>query len=105
LVLAAEFIYYDSGQPVQSFCSSLALMTSLPLTPFGVVLAPLVWFTLSMFSVIKCHADGAGDQNAILRISAIRMRATTSTLKAAIPVLEMQRAPWKPPRSACAPFI
>ena len=44
---------HDSGQPVQSFLQPLALMTSLPLTLIGVVLALLMFrSTLSMFSII-----------------------------------------------------
>jgi HAE1 family hydrophobic/amphiphilic exporter-1 len=77
LVMAILFIYMILASQFKSFLQPLALMTSLPLTLIGVVLA-LLFFrsTLSMFSVIGIvMLMGLVTKNAILLIDfAIRMR-------------------------------
>ena len=77
LVLAILFIYMILASQFKSFLQPLALMTSLPLTLIGVVLA-LLFFrsTLSMFSVIGIiMLMGLVTKNAILLVDfAIRMR-------------------------------
>jgi HAE1 family hydrophobic/amphiphilic exporter-1 len=53
LALAVIFIYMILASQFKSFVQPLALMTSLPLTLIGVVLALLMFgSTLSMFSII-----------------------------------------------------
>ena len=77
LVLAVLFIYMILASQFKSFLQPLALMTSLPLTLIGVVLALLAFgSTLSMFSVIGVvMLMGLVTKNAILLIDfAIRMR-------------------------------
>jgi HAE1 family hydrophobic/amphiphilic exporter-1 len=77
LVLAVVFIYMILASQFKSFLQPLALMTSLPLTLIGVVLALLMFrSTLSMFSVIGVvMLMGLVTKNAILLVDfAIRSR-------------------------------
>lgn len=77
LVLAVVFIYMILASQFKSFLQPLALMTSLPLTLIGVVLALLMFHsTLSMFSVIGVvMLMGLVTKNAILLVDfAIRAR-------------------------------
>ncbi|MBA4326817.1 MAG: nodulation protein NolG [Polaromonas sp.] len=77
LVLAILFIYMILASQFRSFLQPLALMTSLPLTLIGVVLALLLFrSTLSMFSIIGVvMLMGLVTKNAILLVDfAIRMR-------------------------------
>jgi hydrophobic/amphiphilic exporter-1 (mainly G- bacteria), HAE1 family len=77
LALAVIFIYMILASQFKSFLQPIALMTSLPLTLIGVVLA-LLFFgsTLSMFSVIGViMLMGLVTKNAILLVDfAIRSR-------------------------------
>jgi HAE1 family hydrophobic/amphiphilic exporter-1 len=78
LVLAIVFIYMILASQFKSFLQPLALMTALPLTLIGVVLALLIFnSTLSMFSVIGViMLMGLVTKNAILLVDfAIRARA------------------------------
>ena len=77
LVMAVLFIYMILASQFKSFLQPLALMTSLPLTLIGVVIALLLFgSTLSMFSVIGIvMLMGLVTKNAILLVDfAIRMR-------------------------------
>jgi HAE1 family hydrophobic/amphiphilic exporter-1 len=77
LVLAIVFIYMILASQFRSFLQPLALMTALPLTLIGVVLALLMFrSTLSMFSVIGVvMLMGLVTKNAILLVDfAIRAR-------------------------------
>jgi hydrophobic/amphiphilic exporter-1 (mainly G- bacteria), HAE1 family len=77
LALAVIFIYMILASQFKSFLQPLALMTSLPLTLIGVVLALLMFrSTLSMFSVIGIvMLMGLVTKNAILLVDfAIRSR-------------------------------
>lgn len=77
LVLAILFIYMILASQFKSFLQPMALMTSLPLTLIGVVLALLLFrSTLSMFSIIGVvMLMGLVTKNAILLVDfAIRMR-------------------------------
>ena len=77
LALAVIFIYMILASQFKSFFQPVALMTSLPLTLFGVVLALLLFrSTLSMFSVIGVvMLMGLVTKNAILLVDfAIRSR-------------------------------
>ncbi len=77
LVLAIIFIYMILASQFKSFLQPLALMTALPLTLIGVVLALLMFGSaLSMFSVIGVvMLMGLVTKNAILLVDfAIRMR-------------------------------
>ncbi|MFT6589985.1 MAG: HAE1 family hydrophobic/amphiphilic exporter-1 [Rhodoferax sp.] len=77
LVLAIVFIYMILASQFKSFLQPLALMTALPLTLIGVVLALLLFnSTLSMFSVIGVvMLMGLVTKNAILLVDfAIRAR-------------------------------
>jgi hydrophobic/amphiphilic exporter-1 (mainly G- bacteria), HAE1 family len=77
LALAVIFIYMILASQFKSFLQPLALMTSLPLTLIGVVLALLMFHsTLSMFSVIGVvMLMGLVTKNAILLVDfAIRMQ-------------------------------
>lgn len=77
LVLAIVFIYMILASQFKSFFQPLALMTSLPLTLIGVVLALLMFgSTLSMFSIIGIvMLMGLVTKNAILLVDfAIRAR-------------------------------
>jgi HAE1 family hydrophobic/amphiphilic exporter-1 len=78
LVLAVVFIYMILASQFKSFLQPLALMTALPLTLIGVVLALMMFHsTLSMFSVIGVvMLMGLVTKNAILLVDfAIRARA------------------------------
>jgi HAE1 family hydrophobic/amphiphilic exporter-1 len=77
LAMAIIFIYMILASQFKSFLQPLALMTALPLTLIGVVLALLMFgSTLSMFSVIGVvMLMGLVTKNAILLVDfAIRMR-------------------------------
>ena len=77
LALAVLFIYMILASQFRSFLQPLALMTSLPLTLIGVVLALLMFgTTLSMFSIIGIiMLMGLVTKNAILLVDfAIRAR-------------------------------
>ena len=77
LVLAIVFIYMILASQFKSFLQPLALMTSLPLTLIGVVLALLMFRSaLSMFSIIGVvMLMGLVTKNAILLVDfAIRAR-------------------------------
>jgi hydrophobic/amphiphilic exporter-1 (mainly G- bacteria), HAE1 family len=77
LVLAVVFIYMILASQFKSFLQPLALMTALPLTLIGVVLALMMFHsTLSMFSVIGVvMLMGLVTKNAILLVDfAIRAR-------------------------------
>jgi hydrophobic/amphiphilic exporter-1 (mainly G- bacteria), HAE1 family len=77
LAMAIVFIYMILASQFRSFLQPLALMTSLPLTLIGVVLALLMFgSTLSMFSIIGIvMLMGLVTKNAILLVDfAIRMR-------------------------------
>ena len=77
LVLAVLFIYMILASQFKSFLQPLALMTALPLTLIGVVLALLMFgSTLSMFSIIGVvMLMGLVTKNAILLVDfAIRVR-------------------------------
>jgi HAE1 family hydrophobic/amphiphilic exporter-1 len=78
LVLAVVFIYMILASQFKSFLQPLALMTALPLTLIGVVLALMMFnSTLSIFSVIGVvMLMGLVTKNAILLVDfAIRARA------------------------------
>ncbi|MCF8210530.1 MAG: efflux RND transporter permease subunit [Rhodoferax sp.] len=78
LVMAVVFIYMILASQFKSFLQPLALMTALPLTLIGVVLALMMFnSTLSMFSVIGVvMLMGLVTKNAILLVDfAIRARA------------------------------
>ncbi len=77
LVMAILLIYMILASQFKSFLQPMALMTSLPLTLIGVVLALLMFrSTLSMFSIIGIvMLMGLVTKNAILLVDfAIRMR-------------------------------
>lgn len=77
LVMAILFIYMILASQFKSFLQPMALMTSLPLTLIGVVLALLLFGSaLSMFSIIGIvMLMGLVTKNAILLVDfAIRMR-------------------------------
>ena len=77
LAMAIIFIYMILASQFKSFLQPLALMTSLPLTLIGVVLALMAFgSTLSMFSIIGVvMLMGLVTKNAILLVDfAIRMR-------------------------------
>ena len=96
LVLAILFIYMILASQFKSFLQPLALMTSLPLTLIGVVLALLMFrSTLSMFSIIGVvMLMGLVTKNAILLVDfAIRMREDrTDTDGRRIPGMERSEA-------------
>jgi len=80
LAMAVIFIYMILASQFKSFFQPLALMTALPLTLIGVVLALLMFnSTLSMFSVIGVvMLMGLVTKNAILLVDfAIRARAAS----------------------------
>jgi HAE1 family hydrophobic/amphiphilic exporter-1 len=108
LAMAVIFIYMILASQFKSFLQPLALMTALPLTLIGVVLALMMFnSTLSMFSVIGVvMLMGLVTKNAILLVDfAIRARAIARTRRARIPGMDRASRPaaW-PPRCACAPF-
>jgi len=83
LVLAIVFIYMILASQFKSFFQPLALMTALPLTLIGVVLALLMFrSTLSIFSVIGIvMLMGLVTKNAILLVD-FTIRARTSGIDA-----------------------
>ncbi|MBK9443195.1 MAG: efflux RND transporter permease subunit [Comamonadaceae bacterium] len=96
LVLAVVFIYMILASQFKSFLQPLALMTSLPLTLIGVVLALMMFnSTLSMFSVIGVvMLMGLVTKNAILLVDfAIRSREpSTDAQGATVPGLPRHEA-------------
>jgi HAE1 family hydrophobic/amphiphilic exporter-1 len=87
LMLAVLFIYMILASQFKSFLQPLALMTSLPLTLIGVVLALMLFgSTLSMFSVIGVvMLMGLVTKNAILLVDfAIRAREQGHTREQAL---------------------
>lgn len=87
LVMAILFIYMILASQFKSFLQPMALMTSLPLTLIGVVLALLMFHsTLSMFSIIGVvMLMGLVTKNAILLVDfAIRARADGMERSAAL---------------------
>jgi len=96
LALAVIFIYMILASQFKSFLQPLALMTALPLTLIGVVLALMVFrSTLSMFSIIGViMLMGLVTKNAILLVDfAIRAREDqTDTEGRRIPGMERSEA-------------
>ncbi|MDZ7919999.1 efflux RND transporter permease subunit [Rhodoferax sp.] len=96
LVLAIVFIYMILASQFKSFLQPLALMTALPLTLIGVVLALMTFgSTLSMFSIIGVvMLMGLVTKNAILLVDfAIRAREDgTDADGSHIPGLERSEA-------------
>lgn len=95
LLLAIVFIYMILASQFKSFLQPLALMTALPLTLIGVVLALLIFGSaLSMFSIIGIvMLMGLVTKNAILLVDfAIRSReehvGEDGTLQAGLPRAE-----------------
>ncbi|WP_114974106.1 efflux RND transporter permease subunit [Rhodoferax ferrireducens] len=106
LVLAVVFIYMILASQFKSFLQPLALMTALPLTLIGVVLALMMFnSTLSMFSVIgvvmlmglvtknaillvdfaiRAQADGLARNEALLMAARVRLRPILMTTLAMI---------------------
>ena len=96
LVLAIVFIYMILASQFKSFLQPLALMTALPLTLIGVVLALMMFnSTLSMFSIIGVvMLMGLVTKNAILLVDfAIRAREDSTDADGhRIPGLERSEA-------------
>jgi HAE1 family hydrophobic/amphiphilic exporter-1 len=106
LALAIIFIYMILASQFKSFLQPLALMTSLPLTLIGVVLALMAFRSaLSMFSVIgivmlmglvtknaillvdfaiRAREDGLGREEALLMAAGVRLRPILMTTLAMI---------------------
>jgi HAE1 family hydrophobic/amphiphilic exporter-1 len=106
LALAVIFIYMILASQFKSFLQPLALMTALPLTLIGVVLALMLFgSTLSMFSVIgivmlmglvtknaillvdftiRARADGMSRSEALLQAARVRLRPILMTTLAMI---------------------
>jgi HAE1 family hydrophobic/amphiphilic exporter-1 len=106
LVLAIVFIYMILASQFKSFLQPLALMTALPLTLIGVVLALMMFSsTLSMFSIIgvvmlmglvtknaillvdfaiRAVADGMDRNEALLMAAKVRLRPILMTTLAMI---------------------
>ena len=106
LMLAVVFIYMILASQFKSFLQPLALMTALPLTLIGVVLALMAFnSTLSMFSVIgvvmlmglvtknaillvdfaiRAQEDGMGRSEALLMAAKVRLRPILMTTLAMI---------------------
>ena len=106
LILAVVFIYMILASQFKSFLQPLALMTALPLTLIGVVLALLMFnSTLSMFSVIgvvmlmglvtknaillvdfaiRAQEDGVSRHEALLLAAKVRLRPILMTTLAMI---------------------
>jgi HAE1 family hydrophobic/amphiphilic exporter-1 len=108
LVMAIIFIYMILASQFKSFLQPLALMTSLPLTLIGVVLALLMFrSTLSMFSIIGVvMLMGLVTKNAILLVDfAIRARESMSMTTPArpCPACPVPRPCCWPPACGCAP--
>ena len=97
LAMAVIFIYMILASQFRSFLQPLALMSSLPLTLIGVVLALLLWgSTLNMFSIIGViMLMGLVTKNAILLVDfANRARAQGQERQAAL--LEAARVRLRP---------
>jgi HAE1 family hydrophobic/amphiphilic exporter-1 len=95
LGLAVVFIYMILASQFRSFLQPLALMSSLPLTLIGVVLALLMFrSTLNMFSIIGIvMLMGLVTKNAILLIDfAIRSRQGEHGLGADVPPMDRETA-------------
>ena len=106
LMLAILFIYMILASQFKSFLQPLALMTSLPLTLIGVVLALMMFgSTLSMFSIIgivmlmglvtknaillvdfaiRARQEGHGREQALLMAAKVRLRPILMTTLAMI---------------------
>ncbi len=106
LVLAIVFIYMILASQFRSFVQPLAIMSSLPLTLIGVILALLIFrSTLNLFSIIgfillmglvtknaillvdfanQARAAGAGRSEAILEAARVRLRPILMTTLAMI---------------------
>jgi hydrophobic/amphiphilic exporter-1 (mainly G- bacteria), HAE1 family len=91
LVLAVVFIYMILASQFKSFLQPLALMTALPLTLIGVVLALMMFnSTLSMFSVIgvvmliRAREGGMERSEALLMAAKVRLRPILMTTLAMI---------------------
>ncbi|MDD5480328.1 efflux RND transporter permease subunit [Rhodoferax sp.] len=106
LAMAVIFIYMVLASQFKSFLQPLALMTALPLTLIGVVLALMMFnSTLSMFSVIgvvmlmglvtknaillvdfaiRAQAEGMPRQEALLQAARVRLRPILMTTLAMI---------------------
>ena len=106
LAMAVIFIYMILASQFKSFLQPLALMTSLPLTLIGVVLALMLFrSTLSMFSIIgvimlmglvtknaillvdfaiRAREDGMGRSEALLLAAKVRLRPILMTTLAMI---------------------
>ena len=106
LAMAVIFIYMILASQFRSFLQPLALMSSLPLTLIGVVLALLLWrSTLNMFSIIgvimlmglvtknaillvdfanRARADGMAREAALLEAARVRLRPILMTTLAMI---------------------
>jgi HAE1 family hydrophobic/amphiphilic exporter-1 len=104
LAMAILFIYMILASQFKSFLQPLALMTSLPLTLIGVVLALLLFrSTLSMFSIIGVvMLMGLVTKNAILLVDFAHPTGWTWTATA-FPAWSAARPCCWPPRSGCAP--
>ncbi len=107
LVLAVVFIYMILASQFKSFLQPLALMTALPLTLIGVVLALLMFgSTLSMFSIIGVvMLMGLVTKNAILLVDfAIRAREDHANEQGQpAPGMARHEALLMAARCACAP--
>jgi HAE1 family hydrophobic/amphiphilic exporter-1 len=107
LALAIIFIYMILASQFKSFLQPLALMTSLPLTLIGVVLALLMFGSaMSMFSIIGVvMLMGLVTKNAILLVDfAIRAREPhTDEDGQTEPGLPREQALLLAPACACAP--
>ena len=97
LALAVVFIYMILGSQFRSFLQPLALMSSLPLTLIGVVLALLAFgSTLNMFSVIGIvMLMGLVTKNAILLVD-FAIRARERGLDRSAALLEAARVRLRP---------
>lgn len=106
LAMAVIFIYMILASQFRSFVQPLALMTSLPLTLIGVVLALLMFHsTLSLFSIIgvimlmglvtknaillvdfaiRARAEGMGRDEALLMAAKVRLRPILMTTLAMV---------------------
>ena len=106
LALGVVFIYMILASQFRSFLQPMALMSSLPLTLIGVVLALLFWrSTLNMFSIIgvimlmglvtknaillidfaiRARDDGLNRHDALLRAAKVRLRPILMTTLAMI---------------------
>ncbi len=106
LAMAVVFIYMILASQFKSFLQPLALMSSLPLTLIGVILALLVFrSTMNLFSIIgvvmlmglvtknaillidfaiRSRADGMGRHDALLHAARVRLRPILMTTLAMI---------------------